>query len=156
MPKPIRRLAREQDILRVKGHVAVKGKPMRLLVQAVGARVRHQFDRPWGDAPRLSRLVVIAEHDHVDPAAIRAVLGDGGLTPMHVVFRDSHGLEEVEVPTDLGQSPADLVVLSFSDSDLGAFAAGWHRGQGPCRRCGWRTLRPCGTRSRWIPMSNRL
>lgn len=46
---------------------------------------------------------------------------------MHIVFRESHGLEETEVPTDLGQSPADLVVLSFSDSDLGAFAAGWHQ-----------------------------
>lgn len=50
---------------------------------------------------------------------------------MHVIFRESHGLEENETPTDLGQSPADLVVLSFSDSDLGAFAAGWHRGGGP-------------------------
>jgi cobaltochelatase CobN len=49
---------------------------------------------------------------------------------MHVVFRESHGLEETETPTDLGQTPADLVVLSFSDSDLGAFAAAWHRGQG--------------------------
>ena len=48
---------------------------------------------------------------------------------MHVVFRESHGLEETEVPYDPGQTPADLVVLSFSDSDLGAFAAGWHRGQ---------------------------
>lgn len=46
---------------------------------------------------------------------------------MHVVFRESHGLEETEVPTDLGQHPADLIALSFSDSDLGAFAAGWHR-----------------------------
>ncbi len=50
---------------------------------------------------------------------------------MHVVFRESHGLEETETPTDLGQSPADLTMLSFSDSDLGAFAAGWHRGGGP-------------------------
>lgn len=50
---------------------------------------------------------------------------------MHVVFRESHGLEETETPMDLGQSPADLVVLSFSDSDLGAFAKGWHRGGGP-------------------------
>ncbi|WP_435141482.1 cobaltochelatase subunit CobN [Pseudopelagicola sp. nBUS_19] len=49
---------------------------------------------------------------------------------MHVIFRESHGLEETETPTDLGQRPADLVVLSFSDSDLGAFAAGWHRGKG--------------------------
>lgn len=71
----IERLARELNILRVKGHVAVAGKPMRLLVQAVGARVRQQFDRPWGEQPRLSRLVVIAEHDDIDEAAIRAVLG---------------------------------------------------------------------------------
>ncbi len=70
----IARLAREQDILRVKGYVAVRGKPMRMLVQAVGERVRAQFDRPWGDNPRATRLVVIAEHHNVDPAAIRAVL----------------------------------------------------------------------------------
>lgn len=46
---------------------------------------------------------------------------------MHVIFRESHGLEETDTPTDLGQTPADLVVLSLSDSDLGAFAEGWHR-----------------------------
>ena len=46
---------------------------------------------------------------------------------MHVVFRESHGLEEGAAAFDLGQSPADLVVLSFSDSDLGAFAAGYGR-----------------------------
>ena len=70
----IARLAREQNILRIKGHVAVAGKPMRLLVQAVGERVRHQYDRPWGAQPRASRLVVIAEHDDIDEAAIRAAL----------------------------------------------------------------------------------
>lgn len=48
---------------------------------------------------------------------------------MHVVFRESHGLEETDTPFDPGQTPADLVVLSFSDSDLGAFAAGWQRGR---------------------------
>ena len=48
---------------------------------------------------------------------------------MHVTFRESHGLDEGETPYDPGQTPADLVVMSFSDSDLGAFAAGWHRGQ---------------------------
>jgi cobaltochelatase CobN len=49
---------------------------------------------------------------------------------MHVVFRESFGLEETAIPVDLGQDSADLVVLSFSDSDLGAFAAGWRRGRG--------------------------
>ncbi|MFZ2871907.1 cobalamin biosynthesis protein CobW [Zavarzinia sp.] len=67
-------LARDRRILRVKGHVAVAGKPMRLLVQAVGARVRMQFDRPW-HGPRLSRLVVIAERGDLDEAAIRRRLG---------------------------------------------------------------------------------
>ncbi len=74
LSEAIRRLAREQHILRVKGYVAVKGKPMRLLVQAVGERVRSQFDRPWGSLPRTSQLVVIAERHHIDPAAIKAVL----------------------------------------------------------------------------------
>jgi len=71
----IETLANEQHILRVKGYVAVTGKPMRLLVQAVGARVRHQFDRPWGSDARQGHLVVIAEHDHINTAAIRRVLG---------------------------------------------------------------------------------
>ena len=46
---------------------------------------------------------------------------------MHVVFRERQGLEESDTPVDLDQTPAELVVLSFSDSDLGAFAAGWKR-----------------------------
>ena len=71
----IETLAKSQNILRVKGYAAVAGKPMRLLVQAVGARVRHQFDRPWkpGEAKQ-GRLVVIAEHDDIDAEAIRSVL----------------------------------------------------------------------------------
>jgi cobaltochelatase CobN len=48
---------------------------------------------------------------------------------MHVVFRESRGLEETATPRDIGQDPADLVVLSFSDSDLAAFASGWRRGR---------------------------
>jgi cobalamin biosynthesis protein CobW len=71
----IETLAREQNILRVKGYASVAGKPMRLLVQAVGARVRHQYDRPWGlDEPRLGRLVVIAEHDDISFDAVQSVL----------------------------------------------------------------------------------
>jgi cobaltochelatase CobN len=48
---------------------------------------------------------------------------------MHIVFRESHGLEETATSVDLGQDPAELVMLSFSDSDLAAFAAGWRRGR---------------------------
>ena len=70
----VARLAEAQKILRIKGHAAIQGKPLRLLVQAVGARVRHQFDRPWGDRPRRGCLVVIAEKGDIDADAIRAAL----------------------------------------------------------------------------------
>ncbi|KIC39668.1 cobalamin biosynthesis protein CobW [Leisingera sp. ANG-M7] len=69
------KLARERNILRVKGYVAVEGKPMRMLVQAVGERLRAQYDQPWGAQPRKTALVVIAEHDDIDEQAIRAELG---------------------------------------------------------------------------------
>ncbi|UWQ73747.1 cobalamin biosynthesis protein CobW [Leisingera sp. M658] len=69
------KLARERNILRVKGYVAVEGKPMRMLVQAVGERLRAQYDQPWGAQPRKTALVVIAEHDDIDAPAIRAALG---------------------------------------------------------------------------------
>jgi cobalamin biosynthesis protein CobW len=51
--------AEQENVLRVKGFVDT-GKPMRLLVQAVGPRVNHYYDRAWeaGD-DRRSRLVVI-------------------------------------------------------------------------------------------------
>ncbi|WOH52192.1 cobalamin biosynthesis protein CobW [Bradyrhizobium sp. sBnM-33] len=71
----IQRLAREQNVLRAKGYIAVAGKPMRLLMQSVGERVRHQFDMPWGTRPRRSKLVLIGEYDDIDEAAIRAGLG---------------------------------------------------------------------------------
>ena len=71
----IEAMAKAQNILRVKGYVAVEGKPMRLLVQAVGARVRAQYDRPWRPGEtRQSRLVVIAEHDDINTAAINNAL----------------------------------------------------------------------------------
>ena len=61
--------------MRVKGYAAVKGKPMRLLVQAVGNRVRTQFDRHWqADETKQTRLVVIAEHDDIHPDVITSVL----------------------------------------------------------------------------------
>ncbi|MFT4012146.1 MAG: cobaltochelatase subunit CobN [Paracoccus sp. (in: a-proteobacteria)] len=67
---------------------------------------------------------------------------------MHVVFRDSRGLEDTETPTDPGQSPAPLVALSYSDSDLGAFAAGWHRAAG-----GLPALRLCNLTALRHPVS---
>jgi cobalamin biosynthesis protein CobW len=70
----ISRAAETHDVLRMKGFVAVAGKPMRLLVQGVGARVTHQYDRPWGASEaREGRLVVIGLKG-LDRAAVAQVL----------------------------------------------------------------------------------
>ena len=64
------------DVLRVKGFAAVAGKPLRLLVQAVGPRVTHQYDRPWAAAePRDGRLVVIGLKGLDRAAVTRALIG---------------------------------------------------------------------------------
>ena len=69
-------VAEDFDVLRVKGFAAVADKPLRLLVQAVGARVTHQFDRPWRAAePRDGRLVVIGLKGLDRAAVTRAILG---------------------------------------------------------------------------------
>ncbi|TNC74816.1 cobalamin biosynthesis protein CobW [Rubellimicrobium roseum] len=61
------------DILRLKGFVAVAGKPLRLTVQAAGPRIETYFDRPWGAEARTSKLVVIGEAG-LDRAAIEAAI----------------------------------------------------------------------------------
>ena len=64
----------EHDVLRIKGMVAVAGKPSRLVIQAVGPRIQHFFDRAWkpGEARRTG-LVVIGEKG-LDRAAIEGAL----------------------------------------------------------------------------------
>ena len=56
----VERAAETEGVLRIKGFAEVEGKPMRLVVQGVGRRVSHHFDRPWraGEA-RDGTLVVI-------------------------------------------------------------------------------------------------
>ena len=66
-------IIRDHDILRIKGFVAVEGKPMRLTLQAVGPRVDTYFDQPFGAQPRQTRLVVIGEAG-LDRAAIEEAL----------------------------------------------------------------------------------
>ncbi len=44
---------------------------------------------------------------------------------MHLLVRETHGLDEAAPAADLGLSPAPLLLLSFSDSDLGSAAAAW-------------------------------
>ena len=68
--------AEDASVLRVKGFAAVAGKPMRLLVQAVGPRVTHHYDRAWTAAePRQGRLVVIGLKGLDRNGVARALLG---------------------------------------------------------------------------------
>jgi len=70
----LKAVAGRHDILRIKGFAAVAGKPMRLVVQGVGERFGHYFDRAWGPAEApVGRLVVIGLKG-LDQAAIRAEL----------------------------------------------------------------------------------
>jgi cobalamin biosynthesis protein CobW len=72
-------IAERHDVLRIKGFVEVRGKPMRLLVQGVGKRFQKNFDRPWrADEPRRGRLVVIGEKG-LDTASIARLLSSEGV-----------------------------------------------------------------------------
>ncbi|MCO5057020.1 MAG: cobaltochelatase subunit CobN [Rhizobiaceae bacterium] len=44
---------------------------------------------------------------------------------MHILPTTTASLESLIEPVDLAQEPADMVALSFSDSDLGGLAAAW-------------------------------
>ena len=73
----IARAVAAHGILRVKGFAAVAGKDMRLLVQGVGERVRHYYDREWrAGEERRSRLVVIGETG-LDEPRVRELLRAG-------------------------------------------------------------------------------
>lgn len=77
-PEPLAEAVRSaiaaHGLLRVKGFAAVAGKPMRLVLQAVGPRVDTHFDRPLRpDEPRTTRLVVIG-HSGLDRSAIETGL----------------------------------------------------------------------------------
>jgi cobalamin biosynthesis protein CobW len=68
--------AAKASVLRVKGFAAVAGKPMRLLIQAVGARVSHHYDRAWTAAEvRQGQLVIIGMKGLDREGIARALLG---------------------------------------------------------------------------------
>jgi cobalamin biosynthesis protein CobW len=67
-------LAERFEVLRVKGFAAVANKPLRLLVQAVGARVTCQFDRPWSAAEQRQGQLVVIGLKGLDRAAVTNAL----------------------------------------------------------------------------------
>ena len=53
-------LMQSQEIYRIKGFVAVPKKPMRMVLQGVGSRIEHFYDRPWTPSElRQTKLVFI-------------------------------------------------------------------------------------------------
>lgn len=67
------RLVEQQTILRVKGFAEIPGKPMRWLLQGVGRRFDHHFDRAWREGERRGTRLVFIGQD-LDEAALRAGL----------------------------------------------------------------------------------
>ena len=72
----VRGILRQHQVLRLKGFLAVRGRPMRLVLQGVGDRIQHYFDRAWRPhEAREGRLVLIGERG-LDREAIGAALRD--------------------------------------------------------------------------------
>jgi len=69
----LRTTAALHDVLRMKGFVRIEGKPLRLLVQGVGSRFRHEYDRAWKSGEEAGGMVVIGRTG-LDRAAIEAAI----------------------------------------------------------------------------------
>ncbi len=70
----LRAVAEQHDVLRMKGFASVRGKPMRLLVQGVGARFRQEFDRAWRRGETREGGLVVIGRTGMDRAAIEAAV----------------------------------------------------------------------------------
>lgn len=69
---------------------------------------------------------------------------------MHILATTSSSLDDLIEPVDLNQSPADVVVLSFSGSDLNGIAAAWHPDQPSLRLANLSDLRHPMSVDLWI------
>ena len=70
--KKIERLTQDYEILRIKGYLSIKNKPMRFLIQSVGSRVRGQYDKMWEpNEIKTSTLVFIVEHNKINKKTIQ-------------------------------------------------------------------------------------
>jgi cobalamin biosynthesis protein CobW len=67
-------VAGAHDVLRMKGFVAVSGRPMRLAVQGVGTRFRQHYDRAWAPGEARAGQMVVIGQTGLDRAAITAAL----------------------------------------------------------------------------------
>ncbi|WP_375465793.1 cobalamin biosynthesis protein CobW [uncultured Methylobacterium sp.] len=70
----VEKAAETAGVLRIKGFADVAGKPMRLVVQGVGRRVSHHFDRPWRPAEVRDGTLVVIGLKGFDRGAVAAAL----------------------------------------------------------------------------------
>jgi len=54
--------SRGQDIFRMKGVLNIRGEERRYVFHGVHMMFDGQLERPWGDAPRINRLVFIGRN----------------------------------------------------------------------------------------------
>tara|TARA_B100000315_G_scaffold218026_1_gene219040 strand:- start:1511 stop:2545 length:1035 start_codon:yes stop_codon:yes gene_type:complete len=72
----IKQALTQEGVLRIKGALAIADKRARLIVQGVGERVEHYYDRPWaGDETQTGQLVIIGLQGF-DRSAVEAILQD--------------------------------------------------------------------------------
>ncbi|AWB21119.1 cobalamin biosynthesis protein CobW [Methylobacterium currus] len=70
----VAKAAEVAGVLRIKGFCAVADKPMRLVVQGVGRRVAHHYDRPWRSAEHRDGTLVVIGLAGFDKEAVAAAL----------------------------------------------------------------------------------
>lgn len=73
----VERAAEATGVLRIKGFAPVDGKPMRLVVQGVGQRIAHHFDRPWKTGETRDGRMVVIGLKGFDVKTVEAALRDG-------------------------------------------------------------------------------
>ena len=74
LARRIEQAAEIHDILRVKGFAEVAGKCMRLVVQGVGRRVQHYYDRDWRPGETRATQLVIIGQAGLDREAVHAAI----------------------------------------------------------------------------------
>ncbi len=70
----IEAVIKAHDILRLKGYIAIKNNPSRLMVQAVGARVNFWFEREWKEGEIQQSSLVVIGLKGLDEEAIKKSL----------------------------------------------------------------------------------
>ena len=126
--------ARAHDVLRIRASSTSRASRCGCWCRASARASAAVRPRLGAGEARRGRLVVIGEKG-LDRAAIEAALAACHASAARP--SDARSTRR-RAAVDLGQTPADIVVLSFTDSDLAVLAAAWERlrARPRCRACG--------------------